>query len=195
VHLQRLLEGRAHTEARIERFVRILVDDLHPPAEGTQFAVRERGDVTTVEANAPGIGIDEAKNALRRRGLPAARFADEREHLPTAKPEGDARDGVHPIPRSRGEGADDSPRDRVADDEVFDLEQDAGAVRAQAVTSRTTVFRWQAAAWSGPTRTSWGRIESQGPNALSQRGRKGHPTIARSRRGGVPGMEITSPLP
>src|SRR6266508_2058908 len=46
VHLKRLLEVRAYAEARIERFVRILVDDLHPSAERTQLAVRERGDVT-----------------------------------------------------------------------------------------------------------------------------------------------------
>jgi hypothetical protein len=84
---QRLFDRRANAEARVERLVRILVDDLHPPPERAEPARREGGDVLAVEADDPGIRLEEPEDRLGGRRLPTARLADEREHLAAAEEE------------------------------------------------------------------------------------------------------------
>jgi hypothetical protein len=92
---ERLLDGGAHGEPRIERLVRILVDDLHPPAERPERAGAECGDVAALEANRVGDRVDQPQHGLRRRRLPAAGLADESDELAGADLERDAVDRVH----------------------------------------------------------------------------------------------------
>ena len=138
VHLERLLDRRADAEARVERLVRVLVDDLHPAAEGPEILGREPRDLLTVEADRAAARLDQAQNRLRRGRLPAARLSDEGEHLATVESEGDAVDGMHLELRLALRRADQPPPDRVAGDQVLDLEQRLGAVRAHAVAGSRT---------------------------------------------------------
>ena len=46
---QRLLHSRADGEPRVERLVRVLVDQLHPPPKGPKAACLQPGDVVAVE--------------------------------------------------------------------------------------------------------------------------------------------------
>src|SRR5439155_11916060 len=54
-----LLDGGPHRQAGVERFVGILVDQLHPPPQRTQRLGAERRDVAAVERDPPGDGLDE----------------------------------------------------------------------------------------------------------------------------------------
>ena len=83
---ERLRDGRRHAEARIERLVRILVDDLHPAAQRAQIA-RARALVTSMPSkrDASRLRRDEPENRLRGRRLAAARLADERDHLAASR--------------------------------------------------------------------------------------------------------------
>ena len=58
----------------------------------------------------PPLGLDQAQDRLRRRRLPAARLADEREHLAAVEREGDAVDGMHLELRLPRVAAPTSPR-------------------------------------------------------------------------------------
>ena len=85
VDQERLLDRCADPEPRVERLVRILIDDLDPAAQRTQLSRAERHEVAAVEADRAGDGIDEPRTSpgrssscrspTRRRGrasLPAA---------------------------------------------------------------------------------------------------------------------------
>jgi hypothetical protein len=140
VDQERLLDRRPDAEPRVERLVRVLVDDLHPAAERTQLAWAERHEVATVEADRPGDRIDEPQHRLGGRRLAAARLADEGEHLSPPQRQRDPLDGVHATTRLARGRSDEAAVDRVADDEILDLEQ--RRLRAHAGTRE---LRWQAA--------------------------------------------------
>ena len=190
---ERLLDGRPHLEARVERLVRILVDDLHPPAERPEPARREPGDLLAAEPDRPRARMDHAHERLRRRRLPAARLAHQGEHLARPQREGHTVDRVHELPWAACERAGEPPRNGVVDDEVFDLEE--RAVRAHEASRAAASFRWQAASWPGATTILRGTTFGHGAKTRSQRGANGQPTGSRSRRGGTPGIDTTSPSP
>src|SRR5262249_3514311 len=137
---ERLLHRRAYPEARVERLVRILVDDLDPAAQRTQLTRAERHEVATVEADRAGHGIHEPQHRLGGRRLAAARFADEGEHLSPPHRQRDALYCMDCAARPARGRPDEAAVDRIADDEVLDLEQ--GWFGAHAGTRE---LRWQAA--------------------------------------------------
>ena len=128
--VERLLDSRPDPEARIERFVGILVDDLHSSSQPPQSPRRQPGDFLPIEADRPRVGLDEAEDALRRRRLTAARLTDEREHLTALEREGDALHSVHALTRPASERADEPARDGITRDEVGDFEERSAAVGA-----------------------------------------------------------------
>jgi hypothetical protein len=85
---------------------------------------------------------------LRCCRLPTPRLADEGEHFTAAEYEGDPLDGMDAELGTTLERAEDSARDRVADDEVLDLEHSPAVrdrrVRQDAATMGWSL-RWQAA--------------------------------------------------
>ena len=130
MHQQRLLDRRAHAEARVERLVGILVDDLHAPPQSPQ-RTRRAAPVTSWPSKRiePRLGLDQAEHALRGRRLAAARLADEGEHLAAPEVERDALDRVDGLRRPSSQRSDEAPRHGVARDEILDLEQRPAAVR------------------------------------------------------------------
>ena len=130
---QRLRDCGAHRQPRIERLVRVLVDDLHPAAQRPQRALAERRQLVALEGDPAAHGLDQAQHGLGRGRLAAARFADEREQLAVLEREGDAVDRVDGLARPPPDRADEAPRDRVLDRQVLDLEQ------AHAVTASTSL--------------------------------------------------------
>jgi hypothetical protein len=81
VDRQRLLDRGPNAQARVERLVGILVDDLHPTAQRPKRPRTEPGDVAALEADRSGSCVDESQHSLRRRRLAAARLAHERQQL------------------------------------------------------------------------------------------------------------------
>src|SRR5207248_3915707 len=119
---ERLLDGRTDAEPRVERLVRILVDDPHAPPERPQRTRPERGDVAPLERDRPGYGIDEPEDRLRGRRLPAPRLADERDELAARDREADPVDGVDLELGTPRKGADEAARHRVAHHQAVDPE-------------------------------------------------------------------------
>src|SRR5881392_2496348 len=81
-----------------------------------------------------------------------------------------AVDGAHIQHVLAARNADDPARNRIAGEEVLDLEQrlgSVGAVHAVVTSSRTTSFRWQAAMCASPTRLSSGVTVAHGWKARS----------------------------
>src|SRR5205823_13528201 len=162
------------------------------------------GHVAPVHPDGPGPRFDQTKDGLPRGGLAAPRLAHQRQHLPAGQGEGDAVDGVHPLPGPPGQRAGEASPDGVVDHQVADLEQRALVGRSRVlcrelripnrhgVAPTGTSFRWQAEAWAGPTAFRRGRATGQRSKARSHRGWNGQPTMARSRRGGPPGIDTTS---
>ena len=59
-----LRHGRRHAEARVERLVRILVDDLHPAAEAAKGPLVELRHLPAVEADAARVRPHEPQDRL-----------------------------------------------------------------------------------------------------------------------------------
>ena len=137
---QRLLDGCTDTEPRVERLVRILVDDLDPAAQWTQLTRAERHEVATLEADRPRDGIDEPEHGLGGRRLAAARLADEGEHFSPLQGQRHALDGMDGAARPAHGRPDEAAGDRIANDEILDLEQ-----RRLGAHAGTRELRWQAA--------------------------------------------------
>ena len=135
-----LIHRRADPEPRVERLVRILVDDLNPAADRTEFPRAERHEVAAVETDRAGDGIDEPQHRLGGRRLAAARLADEGEHLSPPYRQRHALDGVHAAARPARGRPDEAAVDRIADDEILDLQQCRLGAHAG-----TRELRWQAA--------------------------------------------------
>ena len=79
--LQALGDRRADGEARIERAVRILEDDLHPPPHRAERLPVEAEQVLAFEAHRPGGGRMQPEHGAPEAGLPAAGFAHQGERL------------------------------------------------------------------------------------------------------------------
>jgi hypothetical protein len=143
-----LFDRGVNTEARVERLVRVLVDDLQAAAELTKPPRRHTSNVLSAEADETLVRLLQAEDRLRCGRLPTPRLADEGEHFTAAECEGDPFDGMDAELRTTPERAEDSARDRVADDKVLDLEH-SPAVRGgrllQDAAAMAWSLRWQAA--------------------------------------------------
>jgi hypothetical protein len=145
---ERLFDRGMNPEARVERLVRVLVDDLQPAAELTQPPRRHTRNVLSAEANEALVRFLQPEDRLCCRRLPTPRLADEGEHFTAAECEGDPFDGMDAALGTTLEGAEDSARDRVADDKVLDLEHSPAVRDRRGRQDAATVawsLRWQAA--------------------------------------------------
>ncbi len=116
---QALADAVGDRRPRIEAGVRVLEDDLHPPAERLEVLAAERRQILPVEPDRARGRFDEAQDKTSDRRLAAARFADEAEGLAAAHVERDAIDGL-----DAGDLALQDPAvDRKVLHEVADLEQ------------------------------------------------------------------------
>src|SRR5204863_3864090 len=130
MRLDRLGDDRADGHPWIERTVRILEDDLHPPPRPAQVVARQRAEVDTVEADRPARRIAQPDHRPPDRALAAARLADQPEGLAAADLEGDA---VDRLDRRLGR-REDAAADREMDLDVVDLDQVRRIVRADTVS-------------------------------------------------------------
>ncbi len=94
VEADRLPHDLCAGHAWIERGVRVLEDDVHPAPVRSQAAARQVRDVGAVEPDRPVRRLVEPVDAVADRRLPAARLADEAEHLPWSDRERHAVDRV-----------------------------------------------------------------------------------------------------
>src|SRR5262249_8573879 len=91
---------------------------------------------------------------------------------------------------------DDAARHRVAGDDPLDLEQVLAGGGAHAGSSTATrSLRWQIASCPGSISSRRGWVTVHGAKVESQRGANGQPTSSRARRGGAPGIDLTSSSP
>ena len=111
---QPLADAVADRRARVERRVRVLEDDLHPPPVGLQRGALERGDVRAVEDDRAGRRVDEPQQQPADGRLAAARLADEAERLAAPDLEAHAVDGLDLADRP----LQDAARDREVLDQV-----------------------------------------------------------------------------
>jgi hypothetical protein len=103
--LDPLGDRRAHRHPRIERGIRVLEDDLHPPAHPAERHPVEREEIHSLELGAARGRFLQAEDRASHRGLPAARFADQRQRLARRDVEGDALDRAHRRGRAAEEAA------------------------------------------------------------------------------------------
>jgi hypothetical protein len=120
---ERLGHRRGYAETRVERLVRILVDDLHPSPQCPKVTLRETHDVHAVEGDAARLRPDEPQDRLRGGGLAAAGLADERNHLTARDRQRDTGHGVDVLLGATQDGPTETPGDAIADNQVLDLEQ------------------------------------------------------------------------
>ena len=85
----------SHPEPRIERLVRILEDHLHPPPEPARLGAGDRAHVDTVDQDRAPVAGTSPHGRERRRGLAAARLADQRDELAGVHVDRHAVDGPH----------------------------------------------------------------------------------------------------
>jgi len=81
VDRERLRQGLAHRQARIERPVGILKHDLHAPPQRAQLAPPERQHVQAVDHHPARVGLDQPEDAPSHRGFSATRFTHQAERL------------------------------------------------------------------------------------------------------------------
>ncbi len=136
MHLHRLRDGLANREARVERGIGILEDDLHAATERAQR--RLAGDLLPVEADGAGARLDEAQDEARGGGLAAAGLPHQRQRLATLDGEGDAIHGTHHALAA----AEQAAMDRVVLGQALDLQQRGHATSS---TACSTGARMQAA--------------------------------------------------
>ena len=94
VNVHRIPDGLADGDPRIEGAVRVLKDDLHSPAEPSQFAGGQGGQVLTVEENASRGTLLKLQDGAGQGGFSAAALPDQREDLVAANDEADIVHGV-----------------------------------------------------------------------------------------------------
>ena len=80
-----LRDGLADGDARIERTIRVLEDDLDALPVRLQQPARQIGDFAARQADAAGSRIDQADDATRHRGFAGAAFADDAERAALAQ--------------------------------------------------------------------------------------------------------------
>ena len=99
---QALADAVADRRPRVEARVRVLEDDLDPPAVGLEGRALERRDLDAVETDRARRRLDEAKDQPTDCGLAAARLADEAERLAAPDVEVDAIDRLDRPDRAAG---------------------------------------------------------------------------------------------
>src|SRR5262249_25128770 len=107
VDLEPLGDDRPDAQARVQRAVRILEDDLHLAAQPAQLRARQTGKLATVEPDFARGRRQEAEQKAPERRLAAARLPDHAERLVRVHREVDAADRVHPFSRPAEEVAAD----------------------------------------------------------------------------------------
>ena len=118
VNDERLGDDVVHGEARVERRVRVLEDDLHFGAAAAHFFRRQLQNVHAVEAHLPERRLFEAQEATRNRALARPRFADKTEAASCADRKTHA---VHRFDRPDG-AAEHSAAQWIVFAQVFNLE-------------------------------------------------------------------------
>ena len=119
VDAQALADAVADRGPRVEAGVRVLEDDLHPPAVRLEGGALERRELDAVELDRARRRLDEAQEQPPDRRLAAARLADQPEGLAAADVEADAVDRLDGGDRPLQHPA----ADREVLDEVADLDQ------------------------------------------------------------------------
>ena len=123
---QPLADALPDRRPRVERGVRVLEDDLHPPPVRLEFAALDRRDVGSVELDRAGRGLDQPQQQPPDRGLARARLANEPERLAATDLEAHAGhrldDGDRPV--------EEPAPDREVLDEVAHLDERRLALRA-----------------------------------------------------------------
>src|SRR5438105_1721360 len=95
VILQRLADDVADPEARVQRGVGVLKDDLQLAAIGAHLAPRQLVDALAIDADLAGGRLDQFEDRLARGRLAAAAFADEAQGLALRDVERDTVDRMH----------------------------------------------------------------------------------------------------
>jgi hypothetical protein len=119
VDAQPLADAVADRRARVEAGVRVLEDDLHPPAIRLERRALQRHEVDPIEPDRTGGRIDQPQQQAPDGRLAAARLADEAEGLAAPDVERHAVDGLHLADRA----LQDAAPDREVLDEVVDLDE------------------------------------------------------------------------
>src|SRR4051794_17560236 len=119
VDAQAVTDAFADRRPRIEGREWILKDDLHAPSEGLELRALEPRDVSAIEQDGPGGGLDETQQQPPYGRLPAAGLADQAERLAPPHFEVDA---VNRMNLSHG-AAQNTALDREVLDQIPDLDQ------------------------------------------------------------------------
>src|SRR4051812_26082564 len=85
------------SEARIERGVRVLKDDLETAAAAPQFAGLKRGKVLALKQNRTGGWLDKLDDGAAEGGFAATAFADEPDGFSGGDVEADVIHGFDPF--------------------------------------------------------------------------------------------------
>ena len=94
VDVERIAEGLADRDSRIEGAVRVLEDDLHPAPEPAQLIRRHRRQVSAIEEHAAGRGLLQLKDRAAQCGFSATALANQSQDFVAADDQADLVDGV-----------------------------------------------------------------------------------------------------
>ena len=165
---QRLADG----EARVQRGVGILEDDLHVAAQVAQRAAGQATHVAAGEADRALGGLDQAQYQAAGRRLAAARFPHQRQRLARRHVEGKAVDRAH---GTDGTLEDDAALYREVLGEAGDGEEGLGGHSAASARTRSSGAFQQAARWPGAISRKVGCSARHFLSASAQRGLKRQP--------------------
>ena len=121
--LQALLDDLADRQARRQRAVGILEDDLHLLAQGSHALANRRPSMRVPTIGDRPLRGDEAQKRQAERGLARAGFADHAQRLARAHAQRDAVDGLDVVDRAAQQAA----LDREPDLEIVRLQHDRRA--------------------------------------------------------------------
>ena len=124
----RFAHERADRHPGVQGRERVLKDELHLAAKPAERGARRGADRLALDAHVARGGRDQARERPCQRGLAAARFADDREGLPTCDGKGYAADGVNAARRA----------EKAAAEIEFPNEVDRLEDRGHAADSRAT---------------------------------------------------------
>src|SRR4029079_3783596 len=89
-----LADAVADRRSWVERRVRILEDDLHPPPVRLELRAGQLRDVLALDEDLAAVRLCRAKQDAADRRLPAARLTDQADGLAAVDREADAVDGL-----------------------------------------------------------------------------------------------------
>ena len=99
VNLERLADNSLNAQPRVERRERVLKYHLHLAAQRAQLRTTSGEQVAALEANLACVGFNQSEQHPCQRGLPAARFADNRQGLPRRERQAHVVYSPHAAPR------------------------------------------------------------------------------------------------